>query len=219
MEILNIKAKNINQIEPNKKIFEEIKEQKIGLITTIQYVNSLTKFKEILPNSIIGGQILGCKIENAKKIEPEIDIFLYIGTGKFHPLAVAYNLKKKVLIYNPLDNKLTKISNEEITKYQKKKNAKLSYFLNSTNIGILISTKPGQEKLKEAKKLTDNIKKNYAEKQVYFLISDMITPYECENFPFIDCFINTACPRIIEDDFKKPIINYEDVTELLKNLK
>ena len=92
---------------------------------------------------------------------------------------------------------------------KKVKGAKLK-FLTSKNIGVLISIKPGQNQMKKALKL----KQKYKNKEFYFLIADTISFTQLENFPFIDCFINTACPRISFDDSQKigkPIINIEDI--------
>jgi diphthamide biosynthesis enzyme Dph1/Dph2-like protein len=43
---------------------------------------------------------------------------------------------------------------------------------------------------------------------------------ELENFPFIEVFVNTACPRIgLEDQkkFPRPVVNLADVEELADN--
>jgi len=35
-----------------------------------------------------------------------------------------------------------------------------------------------------------------------------------ENFPFIECFVNTMCPRIAYDDYHKlpkPVVDYLDL--------
>ena len=79
MKILHIHAKskeNINTVLKKFKI-----KGKIGTITTIQYLDQVKKLK----NFIFGGQILGCNIKNAEKINKKVDSFLYIGSGIFHP--------------------------------------------------------------------------------------------------------------------------------------
>jgi len=92
---------------------------------------------------------------------------------------------------------------------QKQKGAYLK-FLDSDEIGIIISTKPGQNYYKEALALKDK----YKEKNFYYLIFNTINFNDLENFPFIDCFVNAACPRIGFDDsmhFQKSIINIENI--------
>ena len=67
----------------------------------------------------------------------------------------------------------------------------------------MITTKPGQNNLKKALELK-------ADKNIYYFLDDTINFAELENFNFIDCWVNTACPRIAYDDsikIAKPIIN------------
>ena len=54
--------------------------------------------KQLLKNSVIGGQITGCNINNALKIKNKVNSFLYIGSGIFHPIEIAIKTKKKVYI-------------------------------------------------------------------------------------------------------------------------
>ena len=64
-------------------------------------------------------------------------------------------------------------------------------FLNSKKVGILVSLKPGQERLKEALKLSKKL-----EKEAYLFLFNNISPAEFENFPQIGSWVNTACPRL-----------------------
>ena len=52
-------------------------------------------------------------------------------------------------------------------------------------------------------------------KQVYIFVGDILNYADMENFPFIEVWINTACPRIGYDDvtsMPKPLININDAT-------
>ena len=51
------------------------------------------------------------------------------------------------------------------------------------------------------------LKKKLKEKKCYIFVSDMINENELENFPFIQAWVNTACPRIVS----KKIVNIEDI--------
>jgi diphthamide biosynthesis enzyme Dph1/Dph2-like protein len=45
-------------------------------------------------------------------------------------------------------------------------------------------------------------------------VADTLDFAGLENFPFVECFVNTACPRIGYDEWenlRKPIINADDV--------
>ena len=74
--------------------------KKVGLVTTVQHKHELKKIKELIEKTgkktVIGGQILGCDVNAAKKIKSKVDAFLYIGSGEFHPLGVALETNKKV---------------------------------------------------------------------------------------------------------------------------
>ncbi len=216
MKTLFIEAKSDAEIIPNKEDIDSLPDT-IGIITTVQHahkIDSLIEFlKENNKSYVINqgkqksGQILGCDVSNAESIKDKVDCFLYIGSGKFHPIYAALKTDKDVYCFNPLNKQFFQIDKDEIEKIKKKiKGAKIK-FLSSTEIGVLISTKPGQYNLKKAKKL----KEKYKDKNFYFFIFDTLRKEELENFNFVECFVNTACPRIKEDDLGKTIINFEDL--------
>ena len=74
---------------------------------------------------------------------------------------------------------------------EKKKNAKLAKYYSSENIGILVSTKPGQEELRLAKSFARTCGKN-----AYIFIDNHLDISKLEDFPDIDYWVNTACPRL-----------------------
>ncbi|MDD5651504.1 MAG: diphthamide synthesis protein [Candidatus Nanoarchaeia archaeon] len=200
MKTLFIPAKsNIDINEVLKKV--NIK-GKIGIVTTIQFLDQLKKIN--IKNSVIGGQILGCNVKNAEKIKNKVDCFLYIGSGKFHPIYLAQKLKKPVYIANPNTNEFSKIDEAEIQDYEKKLKGKLNKFYTAKTYGILVSTKLGQSNLKKAEELRKKLKNSY------IFICNNINENEFENFRNIDIWINTACVRIEG----KNIINLEDLPKL-----
>lgn len=175
---------------------------RIGIVTTAQHLHQLKEAQKMIKNSVIGGQILGCNFKNAEKIKNKVDSYLFIGSGDFHPLELAIKTGKEVYIANPYNNTITKVSKEEVEKNKKERKGKYIRFLNAKKVGIIVSTKPGQYKIKEAMQLRKKIKK-----ESYIFVFNTIREEELENFPDIDIFINTACPRI---DYKK-VINIEDL--------
>jgi 2-(3-amino-3-carboxypropyl)histidine synthase len=74
-----------------EKNLEKIKGNRIGLVSTIQFLDSLKSTKKFLENKgksvRIGkgkskeGQILGCDVSAANSVEKDVDAFLYIGSG------------------------------------------------------------------------------------------------------------------------------------------
>jgi len=77
-------------------------------------------------------------------------------------------------------------------------------FLHADKVGILISTKPGQQRLQKAFELKKKFKK-----QSYLFISNNINTQEFENFPEIQSWINTACPRM--DMNSNSVINMDKI--------
>ena len=203
MKVLNIHAKAIVDIKlPENKIKNLPK--KIGLVTTIQHLNKLSNVKEQFPESIVGGQVLGCDVNSAKKIVKDVKAFLFIGSGMFHPIEIALKTEKPVFCWNPFTKELTKVKKDDIDRYKKTKKAALIKFLSSDKIGILVSTKSGQYNMKKALEL-----KNKADKDYFIFQFDTLNKNELENFPFIECWVNTACPRISDECIN--IINISDI--------
>lgn len=201
-----------------KKI--SIKEKRIGLVSTIQFIDSLEEIKEFLEKSgkivRIGkgrsydGQILGCDTSSAKNIEEDIDAFLYIGSGNFHPLGLALQTEKPVYFLNIEKNRLENLK-ELKEKFLKQKYATQALVKDAKVFGILVSVKPGQMKLELAKEIKNKLEAKG--KKAYILVFNEIKPEKLEGFE-LDCYINTACSRIAIDnrtDFKKPILNPDEI--------
>ncbi len=217
MKIEFIESRYKERVKLPEKVIKKLPKE-LALFTTVQFIGSIEEIKKQLEKNNIKvklykvkhtqykGQLLGCSIEkfNAK-------IFLYIGDGMFHPKALLLkNPKSKVFVFNPINKKFSIIDEKEVIPWLKIKKGALLKMMTSDNIGVLISTKPGQNKMKEALEL----KKKMPEKNLYFFIFDTLSFEELENFPFVDCYINTACPRIAYDDtnkLRKPILNIDDV--------
>lgn len=218
MKTLFIEAKyqgklNLNKIPINKLL------NKIGLVSSVQFSDHLPKIKSYLEKKNkkvflekgkqkYKGQILGCDVTSTEKIKKKVNCFLYIGDGRFHPLGVALKTNKKVYCFNPINNVFSEIKKQDIEKTKKKNKAKLVKFLSSDNIGILVSVKPGQYNLKKSLEL----KKKFKDKTFSTFLFDTLNINDLENFPFIQSWINTACPRI--SDEKTNIINLEDLNQL-----
>lgn len=159
-----------------------------------------------MKNHIITGfsQVLGCSKPPFSK---DTQAVLLISSGRFHAISLALETNLPIYIY---DRKLSKISEKEIEELRKKKKVAYLKFLNAEKIGIIISTKPGQENLTPALR----IKKNLKNKKSYLFIGNEINPKEFENFP-ISSWLNTACPRL---DFDFNVINLREMRENSKNI-
>ena len=197
--------------------------KKIGLATTVQFLDYVDEIKEFMEKSgkIVfvdkikqkyESQLLGCDIGAVEKIKNEVDSFLYIGTGKFHPLGIALNIEKEVFCYDPINAVMSKINRAEVEKYNKKRKAAYMKFLEATEIGIIVSLKPGQNNFRKAVEL----KKQLKDKNCYIFVCDTLEFNQSENFPFIQCWVNTACNRILDDyeKFPKPLVDLSDIEKM-----
>ncbi len=188
-----------------KEIDKLKKFKKIGVVTSVQFVKSLEKVEDFLKKNNkevyihkslkYPGQILGCNIDAAKKIENKVDCFLYVGAGKFHPLGVAIRTEKPVFT---LDFEKKQIYNldEEKMKWLKKKAWHDSELNDAKRVGIIICWKKGQNRIDEAEKLKKGLEKKG--KEVYILAFDNFSTDKIEGLKF-DCLVNMACPRLDDE--------------------
>lgn len=207
MKVLHINAKSGIDICLDEPALKKLP-KKIGLLATIQHLHKLEDVRKQLEScgkkAVTGGQVLGCDASNAKKIEDDVDAFLFIGSGEFHPIKIAMEAKKPVYTWNPFEKTFSQADKKEIEKYEKKKKGALIRFLSSNKVGILLSTKPGQMNMNKALALAERKDKEY-----YTFAFDTLNMSDLENFPFIECWVNTACPRIADE--KTNIINICDI--------
>jgi diphthamide biosynthesis enzyme Dph1/Dph2-like protein len=63
-------------------------------------------------------------------------------------------------------------------------------------VGIIISWKKGQNKIKEAERMKRKLEKRG--KEVYILAFDNVSKDKIEGLK-LDCLINLACPRLDDD--------------------
>lgn len=226
MKTFFIEARHKGDIELPGELVKALP-AKVALFTTVQFLESVKPAKKRLEaagkNVILmkprhakyQGQLLGCSIRKFSE-KDNFEAFLYIGDGEFHPKALMLKNDKPVFIYNPFSKKHRVLETKETEALRKKIVGALTKFIASKEIGVLISTKPGQSQAAQAYAL----EKKYPDKKFYFLAFDTVDFSELENFPFIECFVNTACPRIAHDDsekIRKPILNIEDLEELNSN--
>ncbi|MEM0330455.1 MAG: diphthamide synthesis protein, partial [Archaeoglobaceae archaeon] len=102
--------------------------------------------------------------------------------------------------------------------FVKQRYLQLSRCIGLNRVGILVSTKPGQKRLNLAERLKKEALKSGLKALIVY-IGD-ITPEKLINLPF-DFYVNTACPRITYDDyrrFERPIISPSEF-ECLLNLR
>lgn len=211
MKVLFVDARASFDISELKdKILKKFKKGKFGLVSNIQFLLQLEEIKTILPDSVVAGQVVGCNVLNTIKIKEKVDAFIYIGSAYFYPIEIAAKTKMSVYVANPLTNEISLVSKKEVEEYEKKKKGKILKFLSVKKIGILVSTKPGQENMKLALMIKEKLNK-----ESVIGISNTLNPDNLENFSDVEYWINTACSRIEHPK----IINFEDIPEEYLNVK
>lgn len=163
-------------------------------------------------------QLLGCdSFHKSLKLSEEPEAFLYIGDGVFHPRALVLAQKdqeefKEIIRFDPTGNLMTKMGEDDCNKIFKKYRGSLMRFISSDTVGILITMKPGQQQFNFAKKLEEK----YPNKKFYYFADNNIDFGQLEGFNFIECWVNTACPRIGFDDsvnLDLALLNINDALE------
>ncbi len=206
METLFIHAKSNMDVTLTSEAVKGFKGKVVGIVTSIQLLHAIKKVQEQLPKSIIAGQVLGCNSYNAENIKDKVDCFLFVGSGEFHPIQVATRTEKPVFVFNPATQQFGPLKQKTIDTYLARKQGSILKFMTAKNIGIIVSTKIGQMNFKRAMELKKNKDKNY-----YVFVADTLNFNELENFNFIDCWVNTACPRITDEN--AGIVNINDLTD------
>ncbi|MBU0471182.1 MAG: diphthamide synthesis protein [Nanoarchaeota archaeon] len=180
--------------------------QKKQLIKQLNNAGKIVVLKKT-PHTIYEGQLIGC---NTEVIKGDFEAFFYIGDGMFHPEALIVKNDKPVHIWNMISKDYKLLTLKDAQKLRKRIQSAKMKFLISKEIGVLVTTKPGQNKLEQFMKL----KKDYPEKNFYLLANNNIEFDSLEDFPFIECYVNTVCARIAYDDydkFPKIVLNVEDL--------
>jgi len=200
---------------------------KIGLITTVQHVQALDEARELLLEAgktiAIGdaghmkspGQVTGCDYSNAKAVSKEIEAFLFVGGGRFHALGATLATAKPTIIADPFEKRAYSIE-KEAQRILRQRWASISEAEKAESFGVLVGLKTGQNRLEEALKIKEKLEKSG--RDATLLAVREITPEVLMQFPTIDAFVNTACPRVSLDEtskFLKPVLTSEEAFVLL----
>ena len=102
-----------------EKCLDALKDySKVALVTTTQHLHLLNEIRDYLEDNgkevVLGsskstrkGQVLGCNFSSIKDLDAEI--FLFIGSGNFHPLGINLFSNTPVLALDPYNNELRRM--------------------------------------------------------------------------------------------------------------
>jgi len=198
--------------------------RRIGLVTIVQHIDKLEEAKRILEKygkdvyvgrprfrAIYDGQILGCDVSAAEDVAEDVDAFLYIGGGLFHPLGVAISTGKPTFAVDPFTLHIVDLRDVK-RRFLAKRYASIVKAMDARIFGILLGLQPGQMDLDKVEEIESILKKHG--RTVYILSMHIFDPDTLSSFRSIDVFVNTACPRLaLEDSFRidKPVLNPDEV--------
>ena len=202
----------------------------IGLVTTIQHVGEIGKARDVLLEErkkvVIGdagrlkyaGQVTGCNYSNVRAVTDQVDAFLFVGGGRFHAIGVSLTSSKPTIVADPFENRAFSVE-DDVEKTRRLRMATLSEAKKGKIFGVIVSLKPGQMRLEEAVEIKGKLQ-NSGKNAVLFALKE-ITREAMLQFPAVDAYVNTACPRIVLDDapcFPKPILTTSEALVIAKEM-
>ena len=204
-----------------KKIAPRLEGKTIGVVTTAQHLHQLDEIKQLLQEQnvkvVIGsgskrvpapGQILGCDFTAATTIQEQVDGFLYVGSGRFHPLGLQLATEKSVTIADPTTGEIvTDELHHDKENILRQRYGLIATAQSARSVGILVGSKPGQTRMKTAQYLRHILQEK--QKKSVMMVVDYLTPDMIDSFRGIECIVSTLCPRLALDDahrYKIPVL-------------
>lgn len=197
-----------------EKALPLLRERKVGLVTTVQHVHQIDAMAAFLAErglkalvapgdgrSPLRGQVLGCNFSAARATGAEE--FLYIGTGLFHPIGVQLATASRVVALDPYTGTAQEV---DASRLIRRRFAVMEKARGAESVGIIVSTKSGQQRLDLARRLAA-----LSDRAVLVTMRE-VCPDELLNLGFA-CYVNTACPRLAYDDqvrFPVPVLSPEE---------
>ncbi len=222
--VVYISAKGRHKIIPVvEKALPLLQGTRIGLATVVQHLHTLPETTRYLeakgfrvqhpgrgPWAHETGQVLGCDYFGLKRIEPEVDSFLVIGSY-FHALGASLSVQKPTILADPYDGTV-RLLDQDRDRIIRQRYAMVEKARQANNFGIIVSTKPGQSNPTIAVNIQQQLEENG--KKAVILYADEVVPDKLLDFTDIEAFVDTACPRLALDDperFSKPIVTRDEI--------
>jgi 2-(3-amino-3-carboxypropyl)histidine synthase len=124
---------------------------------------------------------------------------------------------KPTIVADPYQKKAYS-THDEVLRLLKRRWASIIEGRKAESFGIIIGLKAGQKRVESAFDMKAKLIENG--KRVTLLAAKEITPSILMQFPSLDAYVNTSCPRISLDDsksFHKPILTLDEALVMLGN--
>jgi 2-(3-amino-3-carboxypropyl)histidine synthase len=191
--------------------------RRLGLVASVQHLDLVAPLRAALRGLghelpvaegdrrlAYSAQALGCNYSSSEAVAREVDAFLFLGTGAFHPRGLALATARPVWSLDPLQNELVgPIDRERLVA---RRLLEVARARDARRWGILASSFPGQHRPAMAEALRRRAEA--AGRSATVLYGTRLDPRDLEGRD-LDAYVNTACPRIATDDaelYPRPIL-------------
>ena len=202
--------------------------RRIGLLTMYQFREWLPTIQQHLEKKGIevhvsppdqrvayAGQLLGCDYHTATAIAGDVDGYLYVGTGEFHPLGVAMLLPNKPIVIADPERGTARDLGDLRDRILRQRHAAIARAHDAKSFGIIVSKKVGQARMDLARDLKARVEKHGLEASLFLM--DLVSPEHLAGYR-VDAWVNTACPRIAIEDvlqYKQPMLTPQELEIVL----
>lgn len=187
--------------------------KRVGIVTTAQHQHKLQEAADAMKaegfevlagagdNRLSGvAQLLGCNFTAGTSIDEDVDGFIYIGSGDFHPIAIQWGTDKLVVLADPYSGEVRTIE-DVMDRLMRQRFAAIQRAKDAQAYGILVGTRVGQERMKLAKGLQKMLQREG--KEAHLIALDFFSWDNLQYFRHLDALVNTSCPRITTDDYSR----------------
>ncbi len=191
--------------------------KRVGLVASVQHLDLVAPLTRALAprgiSLVVGtgdrrlaypAQALGCNYTGAEAIAGDVDAFLFLGTGTFHPIGLAFAVDRPVHAFDPLRGEMS--APIDRAKLIADRLRLVARTMDAKRFGILVSSFAGQERAGMASALIERARRQGREAEI--LIAARLDPRDLEGRD-LDAYVNTACPRIALDDsslYPRPVL-------------
>lgn len=190
---------------------------RLGLVASVQHLSLVGPLAQELRNLgydlrigtgdrrlAYAAQALGCNYTGAESVQAEVEAFLFVGSGRFHPIGLAFAVDRPVWSIDPFRGVLEPpLDRASLIARRQLLVAKAR---DARHWGILVSSFVGQDRTPTALALQQRARARGLEAEL--LLSDRVDPRDLEGRAF-EAYVNTACPRIALDDagnYPRPVL-------------
>ena len=181
----------------------------VGLATTAQHLHQLEKLERAMVERgfkprvgqgggwVQRGQVLGCNYLTCLQVMEEVEAFLYLGGGGFHPMGIVMATGKPTVTANPYTLEASYLDQGALRALARRRFAAIHAAGGAQRFGVVASSKPGQRRLGEAQRLVRLLRDHGRESALIYL--DELRAQHLANFSEFQVFVVTACPRVAVD--------------------